>query len=74
MIREFLQPQLEEHGLQNFWFQQDGATCHTARETVAHLRDVFPTKLISKNGDIEWPPHSPDLTAPDFFPMGVLEK
>jgi len=48
IIREFLQPQLEELGLQNFWFQQDCATYHTARETVAHLRDVFPAKLISK--------------------------
>jgi len=46
MIREFRQPQLEELDLQNFWFQQDGATCHTASETVAHLRDVFPAKLI----------------------------
>lgn len=74
MIREFLQPQLEELGVENFWFQQDGATCHTARETVALLRDIFPARLLSKNGDIEWPPHSPDLTAPDFFLWGYLKN
>jgi len=30
--------------------------------------------LMSKNGDFEWPPRSPDLTAPDFFLWGYLKS
>ena len=29
MITEFFLPQLDELGLENMWFQQDGATAHT---------------------------------------------
>ena len=29
---------------------------------------------MSKNGDFEWPPRSPDLTAPDFFLWGYLKS
>ena len=28
---------------------------------------------MSKNGDLEWPPRSPDLTVPDFFLWGYLK-
>jgi hypothetical protein len=52
------------------WFQQDGATCHTARESVACLRQLFPGRLIYRYGDLPWPPRYPDLAAPDFF-MGL---
>ncbi|CAH1644860.1 unnamed protein product [Spodoptera littoralis] len=40
-------------------FQQDGATCHTARATMDQLRELFPQKLISCFGDTAWPPRSP---------------
>ena len=56
------------------WFQQDGATCHTARETMNLLQTMFPGRLISRFGDIIWPPRSPDLTAPDFFLWGFLKN
>ena len=29
---------------------------------------------MSKNGDLEWPPRSPDLTVPDFFPWGYSKS
>ena len=29
---------------------------------------------VSKNGDLEWPPRSPDLTVPDFFLWGYLKS
>lgn len=54
-------------------FQQDGATSHTANVSMGLLRLAFPGRLISKNGDIPWPPRSPDLTAPDFFLWGYLK-
>ncbi|KAF7278703.1 hypothetical protein GWI33_008080 [Rhynchophorus ferrugineus] len=38
MIRKFLVPEIEEQGLEDMWFQQDGATVHTARSTIIELR------------------------------------
>ena len=35
---------------------------------------MFPNHVISKFGDINWPPRSPDLTAPDFFLWGYLKS
>ena len=55
-------------------FQQDGATAHTARETLTLLKDCFPNRLISRFGDIPWPPRSPDLTPCDFFLWGNLKS
>ncbi|GFW88033.1 hypothetical protein TNCV_217051 [Trichonephila clavipes] len=31
MITNFFIPELNNHDVQELWFQQDGATCHTAR-------------------------------------------
>ena len=28
---------------------------------------------MSKSGDLDWPPRSPDLTPPDFFLWGYLK-
>ena len=40
---------------------------------MAILTEAFPGRLISRNGDISWPPRSPDLTPPDFFLWGYLK-
>ena len=32
---------IEEEDIGNIWFQQDGATCHTAEATLDVLRPVF---------------------------------
>ena len=53
--------------IENTWFQQDGATSHTARISMAAVRQLFGNRVISKNGDISWPPRSLDLTVCDFF-------
>ena len=29
--------------------------------------------IVSKHGDIPWPPRSPDLTVPDFFLWGYMK-
>jgi hypothetical protein len=55
------------------WLQQDGATSHTARISMAALRLLFGNHIISRNGDIPWPPTSPDLTVCDFFLWGYLK-
>ena len=54
-------------------FQQDGATAHTANESMTIVRNMFPGHLISRFGDVPWLPRSPDLSTCDFFPLGVFE-
>ena len=57
----------------NVWFQQDGATAHTANESMTIVRNMFPGHLISRFGDMPWPPHSPDLSEGDFFSLEVFK-
>ena len=75
MITEFFLPNLRAHPSysSHTWFQQDGATAHTARASMNLLRENFPQKLISRFGDIPWPPRSPDLTPMDFL-WGYLKE
>jgi hypothetical protein len=55
-ITEFLWHQLDGMDMEDMWFQDDGATCHTARETTELLREKFSGRVISRNGDQNWPP------------------
>ncbi|GFY35768.1 uncharacterized protein TNCV_4841451 [Trichonephila clavipes] len=41
MITNFFIPELSNHDVQELWFQQDGATCHTARATIDLLKDTL---------------------------------
>ena len=41
--------------------------------TQEMLKAIFPNRLISRFGDVPWPPRSPDLSAPDFFLWGYLK-
>ncbi|KAJ4429909.1 hypothetical protein ANN_22113 [Periplaneta americana] len=52
---------------------QDGATNHTARISMDAVNTLFPGRVISQNGDIAWPPRSPDLTVCDFFLWGHIK-
>ncbi|GFY27158.1 putative transposable element [Trichonephila clavipes] len=56
-----------DEGHNELWFQQDGATCHTARATIDLLKDTFGDRLISRFGPVNWPPKSCDLTPLDYF-------
>ncbi|GFS57408.1 retrovirus-related Pol polyprotein from transposon opus [Trichonephila clavipes] len=56
------------------WFQQDGATCHTARATIHLLKDAFSDRLISRSGPVNWPPRSCDLTPLDYFLWGYVKS
>ena len=66
MINEFLSPNLPPNS-GTLCFQQDGATAHTAVICIAAFRRLFRQRVISRFGDVSWPPRSPDLKAPDFF-------
>jgi len=73
MINEFLNPNLPPNN-GTLWFQQDGAMAHMAVISIAVLRRLFPQWVISRFGDVTWPPRSPDLMAPDFFLWGYLKS
>ncbi|GFX45765.1 DDE_3 domain-containing protein [Trichonephila clavipes] len=55
MITNFFIPELNNHDVQELWFQKDGATCHTARATIDLLKDTFGDRLISRFGPVNWP-------------------
>ncbi|GFU20416.1 putative transposable element [Trichonephila clavipes] len=67
MNTNFFIPELNNHDVQKLWFQQDGATCHTARATIDLLKDTFGGRLISRFGPVNWPPRSCNLTPLDYF-------
>ncbi|GFW67030.1 DUF4817 domain-containing protein [Trichonephila clavipes] len=67
MITNFFIPELNNHDVQELWFQQDGVTCHTARATIDLLKDTFSDRLISRFGPVNWPPRFYDLTPLDYF-------
>lgn len=73
MIEECLWPELEDVDVDNTWFQQDGASSHSTPENIALLRTKFPGRVISRKGDIDWPPRSCDITPLDFFLWGYLK-
>ncbi|GFT60296.1 transposable element Tc3 transposase [Trichonephila clavipes] len=74
MITNFFIPELNNHDVQELWFQQDGTTCHTARATIDLLKDTFGGRLISRFGHVNWPPRSCDLTPLDYFLWGYVKS
>ncbi|GFV83355.1 uncharacterized protein TNCV_3055021 [Trichonephila clavipes] len=74
MITNFFIPELNNHDVQELWFQQDGATCHTARAPIDLLKDTFGDRLISSFGPVNWPPRSSDLTPLDYFLWGYVKS
>ncbi len=69
MIRTFFIPKVsktQDYG--KSYFQQDGATAHTAIAVQTYLTERFGEKFIDKK---KWPPRSPDLNPCDFF-CGVI--
>jgi hypothetical protein len=56
MLQNFLRPKLndlvDEHGAENVWLQQDGATAHASRHSLGILGEIFPGHDVSLRGDI----------------------
>ena len=74
-VGKFPAPQQNELAadVEDTWFQQDGATAHTAQRTMRYLREVVPRHIISHHGDIPAPARSSDLASCDFFLWGYLK-
>ena len=73
MLNEFLVTKIQEEDIGNICFQQDGATCHTAKATLDILRPVFIDRIISRRVDVVWPSRSSDLTPLEYYLWGAVK-
>jgi hypothetical protein len=78
ILQEFI-PQLDEEEINECYYQQDGASCHTSQFIAPHLMSYFGDRIISRSNRYlktatERPPRSPDLTEPDFFLWAHLKN
>jgi hypothetical protein len=75
ILHNFLEPELRRRGidLRTTWFQQDGATAHTAGASMNVVREMFPQHIILRYGHVQWPARSPDLSQCDYFVWGTLK-
>ena len=67
MLTNYFWPIIDDMDVRDMWFQKDGATCHTARETMDLSQSKYTDRIISRNSVINWPPRSCDLTPLDCF-------
>ena len=74
LLETFLCNELHPRQQDFLLFRQDAATDHTAQIYVQILWTVFPSRLISRSGDITWPACSPDLAVPDYFLWGHVRS
>lgn len=71
MLKIFFWPKiLNTPDYKKYYFQQDGATPHTAISVQTWLSGKFGKKFIDKDS---WPPRSPDLNPCDFYLWGYLK-
>lgn len=56
------------------WVQHDGCPAHFARPVRDYLDTNFRERWIGRQGQISWPPRSPDLNPLDFFYWGCLKE
>ena len=57
----------------SMWFQQDGATDHTARASMTAIRAAFPNHLISRFGELPWPRRSRLIFPCAILSVGIFE-
>lgn len=69
----------DDYDLSQYWWQQDGATCHATKDNLQLLNDFFQDRVISRrfpdifNQGLEWPACSPDCSLLDFFFWGYVK-
>jgi hypothetical protein len=64
MFNPFVNQLIDEEKAYGY-FQQDGATAHTARHSMSRILEVFPEERVVSRG--RWSARSPYLTVCDFF-------
>ena len=73
ILNKFLFTEIEEEDIDNIWFQQNGATCHTAEALLDVLRPVFEDRIISRKADVVWPSRSCYLIPLDYYLWGAIK-
>ena len=73
MLNKFLFTKIEDEDIGNIWFQQDGATCHTAEAILDVLSPVFVDRIINRRADGVWPPRSCNLTSLEYYLWGTIK-
>ena len=73
ILNEFLFTKIEEEDIGKIWFQQDGATCHTAETTLDVLRPIFEDRIISRRDDVVWLPRDCDLKPLEYYLWGAVK-
>ena len=70
MLTNYFWPIIDDIDVSNMWLQQDGATCHTARETLDLFQRKFTVQIITRNSAVNWPPRLCVLTPLDYTTVG----
>ena len=52
MLTYYFWPIIDGMAVSDMWFQQDGATWHTARERMGLLQGKFTDRIISRNSAV----------------------
>ena len=73
MIFNLFLTKMQEFDLHDRWFEQDSATCHTARVTMNVLRGEYGEHFISRSVSVNWPFRSGDWTPFDCFLWGFVK-
>lgn len=60
--------------LSGFYYQQDGAPPHYARDVRDFLNGEYGNRWIGRGGPVAWPARSPDLTPCDFYLWGEIKR
>jgi hypothetical protein len=71
MLENFVFPQIAE--VDGLIFQQDGTPPHFGAIVRTALDERFPGRWIGREGPINWPQRSPDLTPMDLFFWGYIK-
>ena len=53
MLEDYLWPELDALDINDMWFQQYGATSHTACVTIVFIKCEFGERHLSRNGPVE---------------------
>lgn len=65
--------ELEDVDVGDHRIQQDGATCHTGKETINYLKEIFSEWIVLRHGPVAWSTRSCDLKQ-NYFLRGYVKS
>ena len=75
MLNTFLRPVvIHLRNRHELWFQQDGATCRTANETMNMLKGMLDSNIISRRAALTWTPRSPGPNYSRLPSFGISKR